>query len=223
MISDYLLDSERVIKTTRKEENKQKCMVNKLKTMKKISKITPAYFAVFLLNIRNLQPEKPCSRLKIALILQKRKKTMKYCKITILFMLLFKCIPASSQDKGNAVKTDYKQTPAWIKMMDDPQVNYFEAVKAFELYWEGKTEPEEESELINEGHINTAQADSLRIARAEWTQVQRNEYELLKYQFKRFKDWKRSVFPFVQSDGRILSEQERLEIWQKQQSKPENR
>lgn len=138
--------------------------------------------------------------------------------LTAAVMILFFSHAIAQEKKTAAFPENYREQPVWIKMMDQPDVNYYEAIKAFETYWEGKIEPEEESELITEGHITTAQADSLREARANWTQAQRNEYELLKYHFKRFKDWKRTNFPFVQSDGRILSEQERLEIWQKQQS-----
>jgi hypothetical protein len=134
---------------------------------------------------------------------------------TILFVCIFHS--ANAQEKKTDSRSDDKINPNWITMMQDPQVNYYEAVKAFEAYWDGKIEPEEEEELITEGKITSAEAESLRVVRASWTQVQRNEYEYIKYQFKRFKDWKRTVFPFVQSDGRILSEQERLEIFQKQQ------
>lgn len=142
---------------------------------------------------------------------------MKCLNIAVTAMLLLIACASFSQSKKTTGTIDYKKEPVWIKMMEDPSVNYYEAVKAFDLFWEGKIEPEEEGELITEGKISTAQADSLRAARASWTQVERNNYENLKYQFKRFKDWKRTVYPFVQSDGRILSEQERLEIWQKQQ------
>lgn len=137
----------------------------------------------------------------------------------ILSSLLLLCIlhTANAQEKKTTPRLNDKSNPNWIMMMQDPQVNYYDAVKAFETYWEGKIEPEEEEELITEGKITSAEAESLRVVRASWTQVQRNEYENIKYQFKRFKDWKRTVFPFVQSDGRILSEQERLEIFQKQQ------
>jgi hypothetical protein len=144
---------------------------------------------------------------------------MKIHLLLLSFLLLLAAGATSAQEKPSKEKTDFKKVPAWIRMMEDPQVNYYEAVKAFDLYWEGKIEPEEEGELITEGRITTEQADSLRYARAAWSQAQRNEYENLKYHFKRFKDWKRTVFPFVQSDGRILSEQERLEIWQKEQPK----
>ena len=134
-----------------------------------------------------------------------------------LLVLLFLFQSVKAQEKKINPRTDDKPNPNWITMMQDPQVNYYDAVKAFETYWEGKIEPEEEDELITEGKITSAEADSLRNARAAWTQAQRNEYETIKYQHKRFKDWKRTVFPFVQSDGRILSEQEQLEIFQKQQ------
>lgn len=142
---------------------------------------------------------------------------MKLLAILSFLLLLFLFQSAQAQEKKENPRTDDKTNPNWISMMQDPQVNYYEAVKAFDAYWEGKIEPEEEDELITEGKITSAEADSLRNARASWTQVQRNEYENIKYQFKRFKDWKRTVFPFVQSDGRILSEQERLEIFQKQE------
>ncbi len=142
---------------------------------------------------------------------------MNHRAILSFLLMLFLFQSTQAQEKKEKPRTDDTTNPNWISMMQDPQVNYYEAVKAFDAYWEGKIEPEEEDELITEGKITSAEADSLRNARASWTQVQRNEYENIKYQFKRFKDWKRTVFPFVQSDGRILSEQERLEIFQKQQ------
>ena len=142
---------------------------------------------------------------------------MKLREIFSFLLMLFIFQSVQAQEKKEIPRSDDRTNPNWIFMMQDPQINYYKAVKAFDTYWEGKIEPEEEDELINEGKITSAEADSLRTARAAWTQVQRNEYETIKYQHKRFKDWKRTVFPFVQSDGRILSEQERLEIFQKQQ------
>jgi alpha-galactosidase/6-phospho-beta-glucosidase family protein len=123
----------------------------------------------------------------------------------------------SAQESKEKPEVDYSKVPAWIEMMKDPQVNYYTATEAFEKYWESRIEPEEESELITEGKITKEQADSMKHVRSSWTQAQLNDYMEMKYQFKRFKDWKRSNFPYVQPDGRILSEQERLEIWQKQQ------
>jgi hypothetical protein len=112
---------------------------------------------------------------------------------------------------------DYKTEPVWITMMEDPNVDYNEAVKAFNIYWSDKIEPEEEDELITEGKFTKFELDSAREVRSTWTQIQLNDYMEMKYQFKRFKNWKRVNWPYVQSDGRILSEQERIEIYQQQQ------
>ena len=52
------------------------------------------------------------------------------------------------------------------------------------------------------------------------TEEQRKELvarELLSYQAKRFRNWKKEMMPFVQEDGRILSNEERILIWEKQQ------
>jgi hypothetical protein len=50
------------------------------------------------------------------------------------------------------------------------------------------------------------------------TPAERREFDRLKYHYKRFKQWKLAVFTYVQEDGRILSDEERLRIWQDQQN-----
>lgn len=133
-------------------------------------------------------------------------------------MLLFYSAALHAQEKKTEAREniDYSKEPVWIKMIDDPQVNYYEAIEAFEAFWKGKIEPEEEKELIMEGKLTEREANKMRKERATWTPAQLQEYVTMKYQFKRFKQWKRDVFPYVQSDGRILSEQERMEIYNKQ-------
>jgi hypothetical protein len=137
----------------------------------------------------------------------------KYMAIVTCLLLIAGGVMA--QEKKASEKHDYRKEPVWIEMINDPHVNYYEALEAFEEYWEGKTEPEEESELITEGKITEEQAQRMKEERANWTQAQRNEYERLKYHFKRFKEWKRNVKPYVQPDGRILTEQERMDIYNK--------
>ena len=137
--------------------------------------------------------------------------------LIVVSALLLCASSSSAQESKENPPVDYSNVPAWINMMNDPSVNFYVATEAFEKYWAKRIEPEEESELITEGKITKAEADSMKRVRSTWTQSQLNDYMEMKYQFKRFKDWKRSNFPYVQSDGRILSEQERLEIWQKQQ------
>ena len=56
-----------------------------------------------------------------------------------------------------------------------------------------------------------------RLSKDELKAMEEKNYMIL--QIKRFENWKREVAPFVQEDGRILSLEERAEIWNKQQSK----
>ena len=49
------------------------------------------------------------------------------------------------------------------------------------------------------------------------TPAERNEFDNLNYQFKRFKIWMFDVKPFVQPDGRILTRNQRLDIHFRQQ------
>lgn len=137
--------------------------------------------------------------------------------IKLIVILSFITIISYGQDSKVKRIPDYKTEPVWITMMDDPYVNYYEAKKAFDEYWSIRIEPEDEDELITEGKYTKFQIDSARNERSQWPQTKLNEYMELKYQFKRFKDWKRTVFPYVQADGRILSDQERMQIYQQQQ------
>src|SRR3954468_443423 len=52
---------------------------------------------------------------------------------------------------GNAGRQekDYARHPFWISMMDDEHVNYFEAVKAYEIYWRFHSKPVEEDQILN--------------------------------------------------------------------------
>jgi hypothetical protein len=138
-------------------------------------------------------------------------------ELKFIVILSFMAIATYGQDSKVKRIPDYKTEPVWITMMEDPNVDYNEAVKAFNIYWLDKIEPEEEDELITEGKFTKFELDSAREVRSTWTQIQLNDYMEMKYQFKRFKNWKRVNWPYVQSDGRILSEQERIEIYQQQQ------
>jgi hypothetical protein len=128
-------------------------------------------------------------------------------KITItkiLFMSLFfvfcqKSIAQSTEEKS----------PEWIKMMDDENVNYNQAVSNFNAYWEKREKPTEEEEVFNDKDFFKKQKSS--------TKKSKNiEPEKYSFEYKKFLDWKRSVAPYVQSDGRILSQQEQLEIWEQE-------
>src|SRR4051812_10691941 len=57
-----------------------------------------------------------------------------------------------AQTKTHYTKTEMKKNPVWIAMISDDHVNYFEALKAFELYFTTHPFPvmEEEEMAKNE-------------------------------------------------------------------------
>lgn len=118
--------------------------------------------------------------------------------------------------------------PKWVLMMDDPNANYFEAMKAYEEYWKTHPMPAEEEEEM-EGALPEKGVSEKELRRQE-REREREERErkklrgadlevaeYLKFQNKRFKTWSREVKPWVQEDGHILTDEERMEIWRKQQ------
>lgn len=137
----------------------------------------------------------------------------------ILFVIFFSNA-VSAQTKYN--EAEFKTNPVWTKMINDPDVNYYQAVKAFNTYWEGKLKPEGEDDFINEKEKeNKAEERERRAFEKKLKKMpaaERQEYDQLKYHYKRFETWMREVKPFVQEDGSILSEKARMNIWKKQQS-----
>jgi hypothetical protein len=136
----------------------------------------------------------------------------------IVFVLFFR-------SDANA-QADYATNPVWIKMMDDSTTNYYEAIKAYNEYWKNHVKPAGEEGEMAEGEKDAG--ERAREAKREMKKDRKrvlseddlkkmNENNLMKYQVKRFEQWAREVKPFVQEDGRILSQHERMEIWNKQQ------
>lgn len=121
--------------------------------------------------------------------------------------------------------------PSWIKMIDDPNVNYYDAVKTYDEYWKTHIKPADEEEEMESGNedFKEREREVKKEIKKEKDRVfteeelkSMNENNLMKYQVKRFEQWKREVMPFVQEDGRILSDKERMEIWEKQQEEIRN-
>lgn len=119
---------------------------------------------------------------------------------------------------------DYIKNPEWIKMIDNPSVNYYDALNAYESYWKVRIKPEREEELINEYATRKEKREHRRNEKqlAKMTPAERAIYDNIVYQCKRFETWQREVQPYVQNDGRILSQQERVDIWNKQQEEIKN-
>ncbi len=136
----------------------------------------------------------------------------------LLFCLVFSMTFAFSQKQLK--DSDYKKHPYWIEMIKDPNVNYFEAIKAYELFWQGKEIPREEDEKIGQkksADDKEHQDDNRRERREKKKEREfQNKYGL---ECKKFEHWKMMVKPYVQEDGRILSKEEQMKIWEEQRQK----
>ncbi len=142
-------------------------------------------------------------------------KTYLLLSIAVI-MLSFKANARSTSDSI----PDYGKNPAWIKMIDNPQANYYETIKAFDTYFTYHKKPKDEADSQTEASEkeNNTEIDASDNAYIKSLSTEElNNYARLKYQVKRYENWKREMKPFVQDDGRILTNEERAAIWQKQQ------
>jgi hypothetical protein len=131
-------------------------------------------------------------------------------KSFLLFVLCILLHEAQAQKKATLTQKDYTKTPMWIAMMDDPNVNFFEIEKAYERYWSKHEKPEGEDEEIGE-HAERQKTPSKR------KQRKISAANDLKFAVKKYEVWRDQTLPYVQPDGRILSAEERLQIWKAQQ------
>ena len=97
-------------------------------------------------------------------------------------------------------------------MMDDSAVNYYQAVKAFDMYWAGRIKPEEDAEKGEENRREEKERRRYEKKLAKMTAAERNEFDRVNYQYKRFVNWMHEVKPYVQASGRILTRQQRVDI-----------
>ena len=129
---------------------------------------------------------------------------------------------------SQAQSVDHFVQPDWVAMIDDPSVNYFDALKSYDNYWKTHPKPTEEEEEF--GNPVDAKGKSEKVLRREEREREREssrkkklkgesleQVEYLKYQSKRFENWALEVKPWVQENGHILTYEERTEIWKKQQ------
>lgn len=107
---------------------------------------------------------------------------------------------------------DYAREPVWITMIRDTSVNFFEAEKAFNTYFEKHELPGGENEVIGEQPKIT----KLPSKREQRKMQQENR---MRMEVKKYKHWHDMMLPYVQPDGHILTPSERLKIYQSQKNK----
>lgn len=134
---------------------------------------------------------------------------MKYL-LTICLLICFSFMHAQKSKSKN-----YKKHPYWIDMMKDPNVNYFEAIKAYETFWKNKEKPLEEDELIGQTKGESSKEEKME-SRKQMREKRREKEMYKKYGLdcKKFEHWKLQVKPYVQPDGHILSKEEQLKMWE---------
>lgn len=110
-------------------------------------------------------------------------KLLKNFKIVLFFFLFLSVVHFSNAQN---------ETPQWIKMMEDPNVNYHEAVKNFDNYWKDKEKPVEEKEIFKTKKAIIKDYKSKRTL----------QYA---FEYKKFQYWKRKMLPFVKNDGHLLN------------------
>jgi hypothetical protein len=131
----------------------------------------------------------------------------------LLIVLLF--ISSQLFSQRNKQHPDYSRHPYWIEMMNAEHPNYFETVKAYDEFWAHHKKPQEEDQVI--GQEKSSERESF-LQRFFKSKEEREEEEMEKYRLdvKKFEHWKLKVQPYVQEDGRILTADEQLKLWQEQ-------
>ena len=162
------------------------------------------------------------------------------CNLRLSSLMVICLLATTYRTHAQAAKSsDYELNPTWVEMMADPNANYYVAVKAYEDFWKGKKKPNDEAEEM-EMQAERNQLDKMtdkekkefekeerehkreqeRESKKKLTEKDMKQMEWkreMTYQCKRFEDWMRTVKPFVQNDGRILTEQERMKIYEQRQ------
>ncbi len=141
-------------------------------------------------------------------------KNIRHPLIIILSVFLLIGNHANAQQKNKSL--NYSKYPYWIEMMNNPATNYFEAIKAYDEFWATRKKPTEENEIM--GQENTVTKKQTFLNKWFKSKEEKEAEETRKYTLdvKKFEHWKLKVKPYVQEDGRILSADEQLQIWQKQ-------
>jgi hypothetical protein len=137
----------------------------------------------------------------------------KFVNLLIALSVIGAVFHANAQAKSGVFPAD----ATWVKMIDDPNVNYYEAVKTYNNYWKTHPKPADpEKDLKDKDKATGGTTTHL-------SPEEKRLQDKMVYEIKRFETWMREEKPFVQPDGRILSQEERNAIWKKQQQEKSSR
>jgi hypothetical protein len=145
-------------------------------------------------------------------------------KIIILsFLLAFTLTNIFAQDKPVYNPKEYSKKPIWIKMMKDPEVNFYEAIKAFRKFWKEKKLPCEagEEEGMDAFEVEVGLRDPNKPeSKRERKRESKNDKDSKKYAYevKQFRGWLQQVKPWLQQDGTIMRAEDQQKLIDKQQN-----
>jgi hypothetical protein len=125
----------------------------------------------------------------------------KYIFVVFLFFSL-----GSSAQQRSLTEKDYAQKPYWIQMMEVEGVNFNEAIKAYDVYWQHHDLPGEEGDR----YIGKGDQKKKKISKKELRE--RREEAEMRFQVKKFLHWKIKNEPFVKDNGNIMTAEERLKF-----------
>ena len=127
-------------------------------------------------------------------------------KITLLVFLLLSGYLTQAQQVKVYTEKDYARNPIWISMIKDTTVNFFDAEKAYKIYFQHHQKPGGEHDVIGE-HAKEQKNPSKKARR------ELQEEDHMRMEVKKYEHWRQRVLPYVQSDGTILTSSQRLQIW----------
>ncbi len=133
-------------------------------------------------------------------------------KLLLFFTILCSVSAAYSQQATVYTEKDYARKPVWISMIKDTAANFFEVEKAYKIYFQYHELPEGEHDVIGE-HAKEEKKPSKR----ERRRMQAEDH--MRLEVKKYDHWRRQVFPYVQTDGSILTPSQRLQVWKDNKKK----
>lgn len=143
-------------------------------------------------------------------------------KVWLCVMLLLISV-ATLQAQTKYSKSNYKKKPLWIQMMQDPNANFFETVKAFKLFFEEHPLPKEPGEakggdaFEKELGLNEKDQEDEK-KREDKMEKQRTNQSAYVFQVRQFKSWYFNTKPWVRTDGSIITLAQRQAMINKQQA-----
>lgn len=133
---------------------------------------------------------------------------MKIFFVTILLLPFF----AIAQEIKTSTEKQYAREPIWISMIEDTLTNYFEAEKAYSIYWQHHEKPETEHDIIGE-RVEREKIPSRR------KQRKLEAEDNMRMEIRKYEKWHELILPYVKQDGRIMYPSERLQLWESLNSK----